>query len=724
MPVYDGYRETVACLTSVLGTIDPSWVRLLVVNDCSPDVMITDYLRSLARETPEFVLIENSENLGFVASVNIGMAYDRQRDVALLNSDVEVAGSWLERLREAAYVSDRIASVTPFSNNATVCSFPNICEDNRLPFDLSLEQIDAQFAVEFTPADMIQIPTGVGCCMFLRRDCLDEIGYFDLEAFGRGYGEENDWCQRAAFAGWQNMHVANCYVYHCGGVSFGEEYSPRLARALDVLDRKYPRYHGDIQRFIADDPARVLRVRAWLRLFASQQKPKVLMISHKRGGGAQQHVDELAQTFGDRALFLLLMPDKDGKTVRLSFYDRNQRLKDGLFFTIGREYSKLVDLLRGLGIGRVHFHHTLGLPKRLWGLARDLGCEYDLTVHDYYLINGNATLTDKSGRFVPVEAEDFDLRCAEHRPLPPGVDAIEWRKSQSRFVQEASRVIFPSRDVCRRFTRFFEVRNPVVARHPGCTIAGAYPQPEWRHKGRRPLRVLVLGALNREKGADVLDDVAASLASDPIEFHLLGYAYRRLCSHVMFHGPYDNRDVHSIVAAIDPDVVWFPVRWPETYSYTLSIALRLGLPVVVPDIGAFAERVQGRPHSAVIDWDQSTARLREFWLEVIERGRLPTGGMIHDSNNMPLDTDFYEARYLQAVVTKPAQLDHALLRNLDRNLFAQSQKLSRSELLLKRIWHFSLRPFGSRLFSMVPFKVQRTIKRSLSQRPLHDLVGK
>ena len=226
IPVYDGYDETVACLESVLRTVDPSWARIIVINDCSPNPAISDYLRNLDARNGHLVLLENELNLGFVATVNRGMAYNTDRDVLLLNSDVEVAGNWLERLREAAYQHENVASVTPFSNNATVCSFPDICEDNRVIFGLPLEEIDAQFAAEFGPQDVFPLPTGVGCCMYMRRDCLDLIGYFDVEAFGRGYGEENDWCQRAIGAGRHNLHLANCYVYHRGGVSFGAEHSP------------------------------------------------------------------------------------------------------------------------------------------------------------------------------------------------------------------------------------------------------------------------------------------------------------------------------------------------------------------------------------------------------------------------------------------------------------------------------------------------------------------
>lgn len=724
IPVYEGYRETIACLASVLSTVDSQWARIIIINDCTPDPKISRYLHELKSLNPQLILLENEQNLGFVASVNRGMSFDKERDVLLLNSDVEVAGNWLHRLREAAYHHERVASITPFSNNATICSFPSICCDNKLMFGLSVQEIDAQFAAEFTVADAYPVPTGVGCCMYLRRDCLNEIGLFDLETYGRGYGEENDWCQRALLEGWQNLHLASCFVYHKGGVSFGIEHSPRLGQALETLDKKYPRYHADIQRFIVSDPARQARVRAWLRLFAVQDKPKILMISHKLSGGVQQHVDELAKLLGDRALFLLMMPDKDGETIRLSCFDGDERLRDGLFFHIEAEYEKLVELLVSLGIGRVHFHHTMGLPPRLWALASDLGCEYDFTVHDYYLVNGNPSLTDETGRYVNEELPDFDEKCAEHRPLPEGINAKLWRANQKMIVNGADRIIFPSLDCSNRFRKFFDVKNGVVAWHTDYNESAPFADPIWRFPVHRPLRVLVLGALSREKGADVLENVAASLAGENIEFHLLGYAYRRLGSQVISHDPYDNKDVHTLINRLNPDIAWFPAMWPETYSYTLSIALHNSLPVVVPNIGAFVERVQGRQHTAVVDWKSSTAQWREFWMTVLREQALPSGSHNRSVDCYQVSHDFYGAEYLQAVTLKQSNPQGEIFRDLQLNLFVHSLKLSRSERLLKKIWRFSRRPMGAMLVSIVPFKMQRSIKRYLSHRPMHDIVGK
>tara|TARA_R110001599_G_scaffold145321_1_gene327628 strand:- start:83224 stop:85428 length:2205 start_codon:yes stop_codon:yes gene_type:complete len=726
IPVYKGIEETRRCLASVLATVENEWTQVVVINDGSPEPVITAYLRELAATHDQLVLLENEQNLGFVATVNRGMQYDKQRDVLLLNSDVEVANDWLHRMRTAAYRNEKVASLTPFSNNATICSFPEFCGDNKLPFGLPLAEIDVCFAARFGPEDVIPVPTGVGCCMYLTRDCLDAVGYFDLETFGRGYGEENDWCQRAEKAGWRNLHLTNCFVYHAGGVSFGSEQQARVENAQVLLAQKHPRYAADVERYLAADPAREKRGRALLALIAAHGLPTVVMVSHNLGGGAQQHVEELVKLYQGRAQFLQLTPENAGESVLLTCFDGARRLPDGLHFEVPGEYDKLLRLLSELGVGRVHFHHTMGLPPRLWLLGKDLGVGYDLTIHDYYLVNGNPTLTDSEARFASESLDDFDEQCAGHYPLPPGVDADLWRTNQRLLVENADRVIFPSADANRRFCRFFDIKLPVTAWHPDYWQSQPYPEPRWRHAGDRPLRVLVLGALSREKGADNLEAVAESMAGEAIEFHLLGYAYRAIAGNVFTHGPYQNNEVYALMEQLAPDVVWYPALWPETYSYTLSLALHCGLPVVVPDIGAFPERVTGRDLSAVVPWNRSPVEWQTFWREVMNRGALPAAGLsiLDQSTDLVADNDFYNDSYLQAVAVKEGHLADETLDSLAGNYYLLRAGLSRRERLLRGIWRVSRSPFVAKCVALVPFRLKQSFKRRLSSRPMHDIVYK
>jgi O-antigen biosynthesis protein len=252
VPVYRGYEETRRCIESVLKAHCVTAFELVLIDDASPDPELAGYCTSL-RDRPGVTVLVNPENIGFVATVNRGMSLHPDRDVVLLNSDTEVANDWLDRLRRCVHNAPDIATATPFSNYATICSYPIFCADNEMPSDIGLAELDRLFA-RLNTGKLIDLPTAVGFCMYIRRACLDQVGLFDAGRFGRGYGEENDFSRRAAKAGWRNVLCADTFVSHAGGVSFGAERAALASAAAEVLSRLHPEYAALVQKFVAEDP--------------------------------------------------------------------------------------------------------------------------------------------------------------------------------------------------------------------------------------------------------------------------------------------------------------------------------------------------------------------------------------------------------------------------------------------------------------------------------------
>ena len=124
---------------------------------------------------------------------------------------------------------------------------------NSANLEFDFEQID-RFSSHVNSLKNVEAPTGVGFCMLIKRACLNEVGYFDLESFGKGYGEENDFCQRAIMLGWKNVIAADIFVWHYGGGSFGYEKNQRITHAMAVINKKYKTYSQDVERFIKLDP--------------------------------------------------------------------------------------------------------------------------------------------------------------------------------------------------------------------------------------------------------------------------------------------------------------------------------------------------------------------------------------------------------------------------------------------------------------------------------------
>jgi glycosyltransferase involved in cell wall biosynthesis len=136
------------------------------------------------------------------------------------------------------------------------------------------------------------------------------------------------------------------------------------------------------------------------------------------------------------------------------------------------------------------------------------------------------------------------------------------------------------------------------------------------------VRVVLLGNLTPEKGLHV----AAACAEDarerrlPITFRVLGSTTEPVAqwpdAPLTIHGQYQDSELPNLLAAEKADVLWFPAQVPETYSYTLSVALASGIPIVASALGALPERLAQHPRSATVAWNAPAAEWNAALLAV------------------------------------------------------------------------------------------------------------
>ena len=726
IPVYKGFEDTKKCIESVRSTLNRSLSHVIVIDDASPDPAIAAYLDSIAQQDPHLTLLRNPENLGFIQSVNRGMARHPERDLILLNSDTMVSGDWVERLYRCATRDAKTGTVTPFSNNATILSFPEYLKENPLIDGFSLTEIDDIFKCANDGME-IDIPTAVGFCMYIKRACLEETGYFDERHFGIGYGEENDFCMRATKKGWRHRLCADTFVFHKGGVSFDAVKDQRIEKAMSVMSQLHPDYHRLVRDHIANDPERPFRVNAMLHLARRSPKRKILHITHNLGGGTETHIRDLTQLLRERLWPILLFPSENGALILQTGIEKNGDL---IAFTLPEQYDGLLSVLRFLQVERLHIHQILGLHASALNIPTDLGTPYDITLHDHYLINGNPTLIDKNARFCENRETRDDL-CKQAYPVPGGCTPQEWRKKQAKLLKGARRVFAPSSFTAAIFQDYFPDLKPVVAFHPDWERDRPYPDPcAPALSPGLPFRILVLGAMSREKGADLLESAAliASKESLPLQFHLAGYAYRRLHASVVQHGAYAEKDLQGIIRSIDPHLIWFPATWPETYSYTLSSALKAARPIAAPDIGAFPERVSERPLTWIMSW-KSDARawieqilsIRSTLLETIKE-RWRDQPLCPEGNFRYLEAYLEPMDRLEGCDAAPLSIDFvkAHIATQEPSGGAIGPMPIRAKILL-----FLLRlrnhPITGWLINKIPYSLQQAVKRKIA--PVGDPIS-
>jgi GT2 family glycosyltransferase/glycosyltransferase involved in cell wall biosynthesis len=610
IPVYKGCDETLACLHSVLASRDANpGMHIHIINDASPDAALTKALRQLAA-TESFTLHENEQNLGFVATVNRGMRLHDDRDVLLLNSDTVVSGNWLGRLRAAAYSADNIGTVTPFSNRATIFSLPLSNVDNDLPPGYSTQDLD-DLCAQTNAGVVIEVPTAMGFCMFIRRAAIDDTGFFDEARFGRGYGEENDFSLRAAARGWRNVAACDVFVEHSGSVSFGTEKNTRIQDNLVLLDSIYPDYHGRVQSFIRQDPLAAPRSRVIMTMMRRLSDRFVLFVAHAWGGGTEKALrDHSERLAAERRQVVILRAGASG-TLRLECSCHGDSKPIVCEFPEGISMESLAAQLSLLPIEEVHFHHTIGLPPSIWQLPGFLGVPYEVTVHDFFFICPRINLIDESGEYCGQPGPASCQRCVEESIFEPGVEkpfrlagnTIEaWRTLHANALACARAVWTPSRSAKEHMQRYLP-HLPMTVR-PHAEPAFVYQRRRW--DGLLPHHVAVIGAIGPQKGSRLLLACAKRALRDelPLRFVVIGHtdcdsAFASL-PNVDITGPYLPEQLGDLIAKSRATTALFLSVGPETYCYTLTEAWRHGLHPVAVDLGAIAERINADRRGTVV----------------------------------------------------------------------------------------------------------------------------
>ena len=579
IPVHNNAPVVLACLHSVLPTL-PSETIAIVVDDASTEPALREALDQLAA-CRRIRLIRHTHNLGFPASANAGIAAARG-DVVLLNSDTLVPRDWLARLREAVYATSGIGTATPLSNEATILSYPMSGGGNPAPDQRQTERL-AALAWRTHGKRSLEIPVGVGFCLYIRRDCLDAVGMLRADVFAQGYGEENDFCLRARALGWRNVAVPGVFVTHCGGGSFGGAGRHLLRRNQRLLNQLHPGYDALIEAFGREDPlagARrdldLARWRAARPRSASGRPGTVLLITHAAGGGVEQRVRHACQAHraaGRRPIVLRPARSEDGRMAALldghvgppdtdpahplpATPDHADRFPN-LRFQLPEELPALLRLLRAESIAVVEMHHFLDHHPVIHDLPALLAVPHEVHVHDYAWFCPRVALVDAERRYCgeppPAGCETCIARGG--RFIPEDIPVTALIERSARFLKTARCVIVPSQDTARRMRRHFPGLRPVVLPHEAdpsrpSLSSSATPDPpqcidspggrdiprqagggfrdetplESKPMPRERARVCIAGAIGLHKGYDVLLACAQDAARRDldIEFVVVG----------------------------------------------------------------------------------------------------------------------------------------------------------------------------------------------------------
>lgn len=614
IPIYNAFDELVRCFESIQKWTDLTRNRLILVNDKSPDERVYEYLEKIRKEN--IIVIHNEKNKGFSANINIGMAQSEKNDVILLNSDTVVTKNWVEKLEACAYSDRTIATVTPLSNNATLCSVPNFCAENELPEGYTVDEY-AELIEKISLNRYPEIPVAHGFCMYVKREVIDKIGVFDAETFQRGYGEENDFCYRAIEVGYHHVMCDNTFILHTGTSSFlSEEKQRYIAEHEKIIDTRYPDSNRAVQIHCRDNPNAMVseNVRFWMA-YNKMPKRKTIMYlvqsDFREGasdnvGGTQLHVKDL--TLGLRDKFDILVAARDMAYLNVTLYTQNQEFFFKYYIGECENYrqfrsEKFAELYRRIlenfGVDCVHIHHTKGLSLELFYEASERGIPVFATVHDYYYLCPSADMINNQTELC-IGREDSETCgiCLRGRlGIIESLPYIEiWRREHLDALMHAEVIFVPSNSTKRIVSDYFkELRDKIVVVEHG-SEALEISRELSECKGKKTFNVGFLGGINAAKGYHTVIEMIKK-GDKNIHWHLFGLFERddpavERKKNFIDAGRYQREELPQLLKKYEIDLICILPICSETFCYTVSEAVMCGVPVIATDVGALGERVR------------------------------------------------------------------------------------------------------------------------------------
>jgi GT2 family glycosyltransferase len=209
---WNGWRDTINCIESLMAVDYPNFVTLVIDNAST-----NDSVEQIRSAFPDLLLLEMEKNLGFTGGNNTGINYALDNDadyVLLLNNDVIVDPDFLSAMAEVMENEATIGALNPkiyYLNHPEEDTFWAAGGKTNLWLAVNnnrgQDQIDrGQFE---KPAE---IDFGTGCCLMISREALDRTGLLDDAYFV--YFEDADWSYRLRRAGLTVNYTPDAKIWH------------------------------------------------------------------------------------------------------------------------------------------------------------------------------------------------------------------------------------------------------------------------------------------------------------------------------------------------------------------------------------------------------------------------------------------------------------------------------------------------------------------------------
>ncbi len=327
----------------------------------------------------------------------------------------------------------------------------------------------------------------------------------------------------------------------------------------------------------------------------------ILLFDHNSGGGANKYSHKLITKLHANGLSILRIYNAQG--IWLAHWIGDY---DGmLFYTADAE--ELFNTLTISRSTRIIVNSLYGHPdinssiSNIIKLTNAIDATLNIKIHDFHALCQSPHLLDFKGNYcgVPQDPRACDV-CLKnnhvwyHNWYPEenkAIDITEWRRPFATLLTAADTITFFDPSSIEVMQKAFDLDLSKIEITPHTVDLFQY---NTHIDLSAQLHIGILGTLNKTKGSDVVNVLSDHIKTQGmhIPITLVGSSTEKIHSEIMVHGQYEEKDLSLIIGKHGINVIFMSSIIPETFSYTISEAMQMGLPIVAFDLGAQGSRVK------------------------------------------------------------------------------------------------------------------------------------
>lgn len=356
----------------------------------------------------------------------------------------------------------------------------------------------------------------------------------------------------------------------------------------------------------------------------------MLWVDHALGGGTEVYSKQQFKILGKKFDILRLQYFPKTELYHLTFANNKHRvfktynINEIAEFLCRQKINKIV--VNNL----VAYKSTMNMLNIIEKIKKECAEQPHISFrgHDFQSICPSFNLMNCDGRYCNLSFVGGCEKCwhkkrlaenpISHNVLKSGATSIsEWRTAWGNFFANVTdEIILFAEPIAPIFIRAYPGIDKKIKIIPH--TVRKYRQV--KIKPHKEINIIVLGNISYQKGAGVISEMAKFLPSNT-QIIVVG-DIKNAPDNIIVHGKYKAKRLPKIMEQYNADIVFIPSIWPETFSYTTSEAISMGLPIACFNLGAPSQRVRNYKHGLVLSEiapEKNIKQIVEFIKQIQEK---------------------------------------------------------------------------------------------------------